>query len=274
MAAAKEDIKTKQTVVITGASRGIGLGLAGEFAKLGYRVIATARTVESAKELNELAKSNANLHVAALVVSDEKIIASFVASLSKAPFSLSSLDILINNAGIAGSGYPRETLATVTTKDYLDTYTTNVVGPSLLTQQLLPLLKKSPHARVINVSTIMGSIALANEGLFFPASEPAYRTSKAGLNMLSAIQAQEFNSGVAKVDAKATAESTLAAATTGRVTVVAVHPGWVATEMGSKAGSPPMTVAQSVAAVTKVVTTLTPSNTTRFLSYDGSTLAF
>jgi len=275
MAAAKQqDNKAQQTVLITGASRGIGLGLSGDFAKAGYRVIATARTPETAKELNELAKSNSSVHVLPLVVSDEKSIAAFVASLSKAPLSLTALDILINNAGVTGNQIPRETLANVTVKDYLEVYTTNVVGPSLLTQQLLPLLKKSPHARVINVSTIMGSIALSNDGLFFPLSEPSYRVSKAALNMLSAVQAQEFNAGVAKADAKATVESTLAAAVTGRVTVVALHPGWVSTDMGSKVGSPPLTVAQSVAGVTKVVTTLTPSNTARFLSYDGTTLAF
>jgi len=273
----KQDSKAaaaKQTVVIAGASRGIGLGLAGDFAKAGFRVIATARTPESAKELNELAKSNSSVHVLPLLVGDEKSTAAFVAALSKAPLSLSSVDVLINNAGIAGAQYPRESLANATAKDFLDVYTTNVVGPALLGQQLLPLLKKSSHARVINVTSIMGSIALTNDGLFYPMSEPSYRTSKAALNMLSAVQAQEFNANVAKADAKATAESTLAAATTGRVTVVTLHPGWVATEMGKKPGSPPMTVEQSVAAITKVVTALTPSNAARFLSYDGSTLAW
>jgi len=268
------DGKAKPTVVITGASRGIGLGMAAEFAKIGYRVIATARTPSTATELNALAKSNANVHVLPLSVDDEKSIAGLVSALSKPPLSLTVVDVLVNNAGITGPLFPKETLANATAKSYVDVFQTNVVGPALLTQHMLPLLKKSPHARVINLTSGMGSIALSNDGLFFPMSEPTYRISKAATNMLSAIQAQEFNAGVTKTDAKATAESTAAAAPTGRVTVIMLSPGWVQTDMGKKPGSPPLTVEASSSAIAKLVHGLTPANTARFFSYDGTSMPF
>jgi NAD(P)-dependent dehydrogenase (short-subunit alcohol dehydrogenase family) len=122
------------------------------------------------------------------------------------------LDVLINNAGVL-LDFP----GPVTGAILRSTYETNVIAPFTITQTLLPLLKKSPAGRVVNQSSILGSLE-------FNASEqagdfrgPAYNSSKAALNMITVLAA---------LDLKGT-----------NVKVNAAHPGWVKTDMGG-AGAP------------------------------------
>lgn len=129
------------------------------------------------------------------------------------------LDILINNAGIAHAG--DETTATgtfaVSAAGFREVLETNLVGPFLLCQALIPRMRG--EGRVVNVSSGLGQLAEMGAGF------PAYRVSKAGLNALTRIFASEAAGGKIKVNA--------------------VCPGWVRTDMGGTGA--PRTVEQGVA---------------------------
>ncbi|XP_065423511.1 uncharacterized protein LOC135975652 isoform X4 [Chrysemys picta bellii] len=130
----------------------------------------------------------------------------------------SGLNLLINNAGVM----PESTLESATAADMLAVYKINVVGPMLVTQAFLPLLKKAAQestqtglscskAAIINVSTIGGSIGNTPSMATFPVI--SYRCSKTALNMLTRCQSVRY-----KEDG---------------ILCTALHPGWVKTELGT-----------------------------------------
>ena len=147
------------SVLITGANRGIGLQLVKEFLKLGTgKVLATYRDVSTAKELNELAKSHSNLSLLQL---ESKNYASFekFADQVAAIVGDKGLSLLINNAGIM----LKTTIDNVTPEAMIENFEVNTVGPLMLSQALLPLLKKSAAAGyrtvIAQMSSLLGSIA-------------------------------------------------------------------------------------------------------------------
>jgi len=251
MSGAKED---RVVVVVTGASRGLGLQLVKDFlASKRYRVVATCRSPSSAHDLQEQQKgSEGALSVVALDVESE-------ASIKKAAEEIAGLvdrvDLLVNNAGINADDIT-EKLGTVDLGQLERIFRTNVAGPLVVTRTLEPLLLKATLAegpRVVNISSLLGSIGSTTaEGSTL---YPSYRVSKAGLNMLTRLQSIEWAN-----DKK----------TTG--IVIALHPGWVATDMGKRAGSPPLTPEQSSAGMIKVIEALKKSDNGRLLVFDGSEL--
>ena len=149
------------SVLITGANRGIGLQLVKEFLKLGNNkvanVLATYRDPATADELNDLAKSNKNLSLLQL---DMKDYAGYDAFRDRVAAIVGEhgLNLLINNAGIALRG----SLENITPEQMLENYEVNVVTPLILSKTLLPLLRKSVsagHRTVIaHMSSQLGSI--------------------------------------------------------------------------------------------------------------------
>ncbi|NXV82420.1 GSFK dehydrogenase, partial [Atlantisia rogersi] len=130
------------------------------------------------------------------------------------------LNLLINNAAIYT---PTASLDTVDAEEMMRTYKTNAVGPMLMAQAFLPLLKKAARdstekglscnkAAIINISTVMGSIEKTPESFFKPVI--SYRCSKAALNMLTKCQALTYGEA--------------------GILCVALHPGWVKTDMGTQ----------------------------------------
>ena len=150
------------TVLITGANRGLGLQLVKEFLKLGTskvaKVLATYRDPATADELNELAKSNANLSLLQL---ETKNYAGYDAFRDQVAAIVGDkgLNLLINNAGIA----LRTTLDNVTPEQMMENYEVNTVTPLVLSKALLPLLRKSASAGhrtvIVQMSSQVGSIA-------------------------------------------------------------------------------------------------------------------
>ena len=117
----------------------------------------------------------------------------------------------------------------------MDCYETNAVGPLILTQGLLPLLAASSLKKVLVVSSMMGSLELTTEG-----GSISYRASKAGANMVTKCMAGELN------------------ASHGLVCCM-VHPGWVATEMGSAGNrAPPVQPAESVKGMLALIDMMEP----------------
>lgn len=221
--------------VITGASRGIGLEFVHQLLRRGDTVEAGVRSQEGARRLEPLAKeSGGRLRIHPLDVEDAASIRSFTADISAAP-----VDVLINNAGVFGQGCA---FADVDYVDVARTFAINALGPLRVTSALLPALRQGAARRVAHVSSIMGSIASNTQGGSY-----AYRMSKAALN-----------AGVRSLSLDLRAE--------GFVTVM-LHPGWVRTDMGGPEA--PLTAADSVRGMLRLIDGLRPEHGGRFLDYQG-----
>jgi inorganic pyrophosphatase len=221
-----------RVVVVTGANRGIGLEFARQLTAAGATVVGTARRPDAAAEL-----AATGARVLPLDVTDAASVAAFAAAVGDAP-----VDLLINNAGVMsrqslGANAPDFELV----QRALDV---NLVGPMRVTQALLPNLLAGGGGQVVNVSSVLGSLERNTSGGFL-----GYRESKAGLNMFTRSLAAE--------------QPTLVC--------VAVHPGWVRTDMGGP--SAPVTPEQSVGGLLKVIAGLGADDSGRFFQgTDGEEL--
>ncbi len=199
----------KLVAVVTGANRGLGLETARQLARRDIRVILTSRHVGKGQMALEMLLAE-GLDV--LFQPLDVVLESSVADLGAFIHSrCGRLDILVNNAGVFLDSHGTEDagVASVLTAS-LDTLTatlkTNLHGPLLLAQELVPLMKQQRYGRIVNVSSGMGQLS-EMEG-----KSPAYRISKTALNALTRI---------------------LAAETQGyNILVNAICPGWVRTDMG------------------------------------------
>jgi len=188
--------------LVTGANRGIGLELCRQLASRGYTVLLTARDAEKANAAAESLRADGlDVRALQLDVTDADSIAAATAAIRD---QFGRLDVLINNAGI-----DYDTDQDVLNADLdrmragLETHT---LGPLRLVQALLPLLRKSARARVVNVSSGAG----ARERM--DGTTPAYSLSKWALNALTMMLAAQLKDE--------------------RILVNAVGPGWVRTDMG------------------------------------------
>lgn len=225
-----------ETVVITGANRGIGLGLVQVFLANNTRVIAACRHPEAAAALRELAQNSA-LEILPLDVADEASVANFIASLADKP-----IDILINNAGTLGGD--KQSASDMDYDTWAEAFAINTMAPFRLTVGLLANLKKSSRPRVISVSSQMGSLAGEGTGHY------AYRSSKAALNKVMRGLAKELEPD--------------------GILVCPIHPGWVKTDMGGANAA--ISVAQSTEGIYTLIDTLTAAKSGHFLAWDGEEL--
>jgi NAD(P)-dependent dehydrogenase (short-subunit alcohol dehydrogenase family) len=222
-------------VLVTGANRGLGLEFVRQLLARGERVIATCRQPGRALELTRLAGEYPG-HLTVLPLSLPE--ARSIADLARAVEALDlSIGVLINNAGLTIAG---EQFGTLELDNLRNAFNANAAGPLLLTQALAPSLIDG--AKVVNLSSRLGSIALTSA-----LHTPSYGISKAALNM------------VGKLLSIALAEH--------GVTVVAISPGWVRTDMGG--ANAPLAVADSVAGMLAVIDRLQLADSGRFLSHEG-----
>jgi NAD(P)-dependent dehydrogenase (short-subunit alcohol dehydrogenase family) len=194
--------------LVTGANRGIGLELVRRLAQRGYTVILGSRDPEKGEAAAaELRGQGLQVEVRAVDVTDAAGIDALGASLESDP---GRLDVLVNNAAIHYDTWQTGVDADLdVVREALET---NVLGAWRTAQACLPPLRRSPHARLVNVSSGAGSISGMGAGT------PAYSVSKAALNALTRILAAELRAD--------------------GVLVNAVCPGWVATDMGGAGGRP------------------------------------
>ncbi len=190
------------TVLVTGGNRGIGLEICRQLAARGAQVLLGSRDPSrGAAALAKLGPAAAGIRVLPLAMDDASSIAKALAVISQDP---GRLDVLINNAGVFDKGdAPAQSLRE---EVLLRTIATNTIGPMLLAQAALPLLRKSLRARIINISSGMGQLSGMGGG------SAAYRLSKTALNGLTATLAVDLASD--------------------RIAVNALCPGWVKTDMG------------------------------------------
>lgn len=227
------------SVFITGTNRGIGLALVEAYLQqIDMQVFAACRRPDEAESLQKLALANPDtLTLVKLDVLDE---ASIDAAVARTAQRVEGLDILINNAGV---NPPDRSLEAITTETMLYVMNVNSVAPLMIARAFLPLLRRSAHARIVNISSEMGSIAERTYG-----GEYAYCASKAALNMNTRGLAQDLRAdGIA---------------------VMALDPGWVLTDMGGAGAH--LTPSQSAAGIVKVVEDLNIDTTSQYRIYDGS----
>ncbi|GAB4341022.1 MAG: SDR family oxidoreductase [Phototrophicales bacterium] len=221
-------------IVITGANRGIGLELVRQYAQRDdVTVFAACR--HSSAELTAL-ESN-RVMIIPLEVTDTASIQQAVAQVQA---RVSGLDVLINNAGINPSG---QQLTQIEPDTMLTVYHVNTVAPLMLVKAFWTLLKNGQQPKIINISSSMGSLAGRTYG-----GNYAYCASKAALNMVSRGLAADL-----KQDA---------------ITVLALDPGWVQTDMGGQGAT--LTPQQSAAGILNVIDHLTLQDSGAFLRWDGS----
>jgi NAD(P)-dependent dehydrogenase (short-subunit alcohol dehydrogenase family) len=147
---------TKQTVLITGTSSGIGRCAAELLAAKGYQVLATMRTPEKANDLADAAKTNGwDLTLLALDVRDD-------ASVQSALAQVGDIDVLVNNAGFEVWGPLEE----MTVDDLKDQFETNVYGPFRLIMAVLPGMRTRGHGVIVNVSSVAGRVGAPLNGLY------------------------------------------------------------------------------------------------------------
>lgn len=222
------------TILVVGASRGIGLEFARQYTEDGARVIATHRAPGAAATLRALGAKPV-----ALDLLDEQAVADFVG-----PLADEKIDVLILNAGVYG---PRSSaIATPGGLDFDAVMQTNVRAPMQLIAMLAPNLV-SARGKLAVVSSRMGSVSLMTSTAGW-----LYRASKAALN--SALKSASLELGPQGV------------------VCIAFHPGWVRTDMGGAGAD--IDVATSVAGMRRVLASANDSSNGKFISYNGEQLAW
>jgi NAD(P)-dependent dehydrogenase (short-subunit alcohol dehydrogenase family) len=207
--------KHGKVALITGANKGLGLEMARQLAQAGVTVVLTARDPQKGEAACAKLKSEGiEAYFCKLDVTNKQDHLAVLAFLQE---KFRRLDILINNAGISeenlGNGK-----ASTTEEDVLRrTFETNFFAPVALTQTLLPLLRKSEAARIVNMSSILGSQTLhaKPDSPIYDFKALAYDASKAALNSFTIHLAHELKDTHIKVNS--------------------AHPGWVKTDMGTDA---------------------------------------
>ncbi len=227
------------TILITGANRGLGFEMTKRFAARGETVIAGCRAPVTATELQTLAQQYSNIMVVALDVTHESSV--MAAKTLVQSHVGDTLDIVINNAGILLNDGKIDAFDIAN----LDkTFAVNVNGPMSVAKHFVPMLRNGDNARLVNISSQLGSLALMQESRM---GSPSYNASKAALNMLMRMLAHELKrDGIA---------------------VVVVHPGWVQTDMGGPSAH--LTPDESADGLVALIDGLTIADSNKFYQWNG-----
>jgi NAD(P)-dependent dehydrogenase (short-subunit alcohol dehydrogenase family) len=207
---------SKKIALVTGATRGIGLETVKQLAQNNVHVILAGRDHDKAEAAaHKLRDEKLDVSSIVLDVTDEKSIATAAREIDKRH---GRLDILVNNAGILVDDFQKKP-SEQTIDTWRTTFDTNVFGLIATTQAFLPLLKKSDAGRIVNVSSILGSLALHSDpkSPIYDFKVPAYNTSKSAVNAWTVELAYELRDSKIKVNT--------------------IHPGYVKTEMNKGEGA-------------------------------------
>ncbi|ULN63429.1 SDR family oxidoreductase [Vibrio gigantis] len=221
-------------IFITGANRGIGLSLAQQYVKDNYTVYATYRDTSSAHELLAFAEHHSNLTCIQLDITDYQ-------ATSRLPAQIQRIDILINNAGYYGpKGYG---LGNTDVEEWRRVFEVNTIAPLKLVETLLPMLEASDVKKIACLSSRVGSMAENTSGGGY-----IYRSSKAALNSVVKSLSNDLTSN--------------------GFTVLALHPGWVQTEMGGPNAL--IDTDTSASGLIKVIESANTEVSGHFFNFDGT----
>jgi len=222
------------TVLITGAARGLGLEFVKQYAAKGWKIHACARKPDGLKSIG------GDIHPHTLEVTDHAAVTALADKLSG-----EAIDVLICNAGIGGER-GNSSLGEIDPAAWRQVFEVNTLAPLMMAQAFVEHVARSAERKLIAISSILGSIANNAGGRYI------YRSSKTALNM-------EWNCLAKDLAPRG-------------VICVALHPGWVQTDMGGSTAT--LTIGQSVPPMVKTIATLKQSDNGRFLQYDGTELAW
>ncbi|HME11600.1 MAG TPA: SDR family oxidoreductase [Candidatus Acidoferrum sp.] len=235
------------TMLVTGASRGIGLELVRQYAADNWNVLATARDPQDSADLMELSeKYGPKIAIHSLDVTDVDSIEDLAEVLEE-----HAIDLLIHNAAT----YPRKGMhiGELDYEAWNETLETNLFGVMRLTEALLENVARSERKQIAAISSGMGSLGAAAGGsVDTMGASYQYRTSKAALNMAMVVLSKELGPR--------------------GISVAIISPGWVKTDMGGANAA--ITPQVSVAGIRKVLDQPAMEISGKFLSYDGSTWAW
>ena len=225
---------TEQAIaLVTGANKGLGLETCRQLARLKMTVLMGARDLKVGREAADGLKSEGlTVEPVQLDVTQADHIAQMVAFIET---RFGRLDILVNNAGMIHPDEPMfaNSAEKVSLQALRETFEVNFFGQVAVTQALLPLIKKSSAGRIVNVSSILGSLTLhSDESSQVTQVKPlAYDASKTALNQFTVHLAASLNKTPIKVNA--------------------AHPGWVKTDLGSQRA--PMEVEEGAKTAVRLV---------------------
>lgn len=228
------------TILITGASRGLGLEFCRQYVADGWRVIATCRNLNKAKELKKI---SGNIQIEEMDISDLNQISRVAKKLKGKP-----IDILLNNAGSFGPKDKTASFGKIDIDAWVETIRINAIGPVKVTEAFLEHVKASNKKTIIFISSRSSSIT--ERGLL-PyhkwGGSYIYRSSKTALN--SVARALAFD--LARYG----------------ISVFILHPGWVRTDMGGKEAR--FDIKISVTNIRKIIERLTFEDSGVFRNYNG-----
>ncbi|HWF66617.1 MAG TPA: SDR family oxidoreductase [Acidobacteriaceae bacterium] len=222
-----------KVALITGANKGIGLETARQLGQQGIVVIAAARDFNKSEHAAKVLRGEGidarSLKLDVTSAQDRDAAVKFVQQ------HFGKLDILVNNAGIMVEGeWAANDSDSISLETLQQTFDTNFFGPIALTQALLPLLKKAPAARIVNLSSIQGSLAIHSDpkSPIYGLKPFGYNSSKTALNSFTVHLAHALRDTPIKVNS--------------------AHPGWVKTDMGTDAA--PLNVAEGAKTTVELAT--------------------
>lgn len=204
----------KQTALITGANKGIGLETARQLAKAGYYVYLGSRDIERGEKAVAQLKSeglNDVEHLQLEVTSEDSVQQAYATLAAQ----IDHLDVLINNAGIPGS-FPQPALNTAD-QIFRDVFEVNFIGVARMARVFVPLMQNAPNPRIVNVTSDLGSLTLHSDPTWrhYEVKTAAYGPSKSALNNYTIALAYELKD---------------------KFKVNAVNPGYTATDFNGNQG--------------------------------------
>jgi NAD(P)-dependent dehydrogenase (short-subunit alcohol dehydrogenase family) len=231
----------KETILITGANRGIGLELAREFVRNDWEVIACCRRPAEAADLQAIeAGSRGGLTIRQLDVTSDAEIRSLADSLRGKP-----IDILFNNAGILGP--EKQDFGKLDEEEWLTVFRVNTIAPYKMILALLDNVLLGHRRIIATLGSAMGSISENSSGDYY-----VYRTAKAAVHMIMKNLSIDLRQQ--------------------GVTAVAMHPGWVRTRLGGPQA--PLSPEESAEGLCAVLTALTLEKSGALLDYQGREMAW
>jgi NAD(P)-dependent dehydrogenase (short-subunit alcohol dehydrogenase family) len=243
-------MSNNKIALVTGANRGLGFETALQLGHAGATVLVGARDPErGAHAAEQLRMAGAEAEFVSLDVTDP---ATAQTAAQEVERRYGRLDVLINNAGILPEAtQPGE--QPIDLASFRHTFETNLFGAVAVTQALLPLLRRAPAARIVNVSSTMGSLQdqLDPQSPYFGLVVPAYQASKAALNSLTIALSKRLGDSA--------------------ITVNAVCPGWVQTDLGGaeNRAAAPTNAAEAASVVVEMALGSAGESTGQFLDREG-----
>jgi NAD(P)-dependent dehydrogenase (short-subunit alcohol dehydrogenase family) len=220
--------------LVTGANKGIGFEIARQIGRSGATILLGARNkLAGEKAAAMLAGEGLAAHFIALDVTDRDSVSAAAAAITK---EFDRLDVLVNNAGIGAPDDGRPSTASLDAIEHI--LRTNFLGAVAVTQAMLPLLRKAPAARIVNVSSGLGSLTQNGDRAYSSAATKliGYSASKVALNMLTVQLAYELRDTAMKVNS--------------------ADPGYTATDLNGHRG--PQTIPEGAAEAIRLA--LLPDN--------------